>query len=80
MTLGTSQKVCVGDSFDMNLSLCVVKIGPPKDKDLVFLSFGTNFRKKRGVLVNILLIIVVLLYSWVADIRLMITEAYLEPS
>ena len=26
-TLGTSQKVCVGDSFDMNLSLRAVKRG-----------------------------------------------------
>ena len=45
MTLGTSQKACAGDSFDMNLSLCAVKRGPPKDEDLLFLRFWTNFRK-----------------------------------
>ena len=32
VTLRTSQKTCVGDSFDLSLSLCVVKRGPPKDK------------------------------------------------
>ena len=38
VTLGTSQKTCVGDSFDLSLSLCVVKRGPPNDKTLFFLS------------------------------------------
>ena len=59
----------------MNLSLCAVKRGPPKNEDLLFLSFSTNSE-------NISLVLVVLLYSWVADvdIRLMITEAYLKPS
>ena len=57
--------------------------GPPKDEDSSFLSFWTNFRKKIWVVpINISLILVVFLYSWVAnvDIRLMITETYLEPS
>ena len=36
----------LGDSFDMNLSLCAVKIGPLKGEELLFLSFWTNFRKK----------------------------------
>ena len=61
--------------------------GPPKDEDerwnLLFLSFWTIFtKKKREIPVNILLILVVLQYSWVSDvdIRLMIAEAYLEHS
>ena len=56
--------------------------GPSKDEDLLFLSFWTNFREKWGVPLNILLILVVLLYSWEANVGtiLMITEAYLEPS
>ena len=72
----------LGDSFDMNLSLCAVKIGPLKGEELLFLSFWTNFRQKWGVPINISLVLVILLYSWVSDvdIRLMITEAYLEPS
>ena len=45
MTLGKSQKACVGDSFDMNLSLCAVKEDLRKMKTF-FLSFWTNFRKK----------------------------------
>ena len=46
MTLDASQKVCLGDLFDMNLSLCAAKRGPPKDEDLLLLSFWTKFRKK----------------------------------
>ena len=46
VTLGTSQKACVGDSFDMNLSLCAVKEDLRKTRDLLFLSFWTNIRKK----------------------------------
>ena len=58
----------------MNLSLCGVK-----DEDLLFLGFWAN---KKGDPINISLILVVLLYSWLTDvdIRLTITEAYLEPS
>ena len=41
--LGTSQKTCADYSFNMNLSLCAVKGGPPKNEDLLFLSFWTNF-------------------------------------
>ena len=39
-------------------------------------------KKKREIPINILLILVVLQYSWVSDvdIRLMIAEAYLEHS
>ena len=42
VTLGTSQKACVGDSFDMNLSLCAVKEDLRKKRDLLFLSFKKN--------------------------------------
>ena len=46
VTLGTSQKAFVGDSFDINLSLCAVKEDLRKMRDLLFLSFWTNIRKK----------------------------------
>ena len=61
--------------------VCIQR-GPPEDEDLLFLSFWTNFRKNWGFPINISLILVVLLYSWVVDvnIRLIITETYLEPS
>ena len=65
----------------MNLSLCAVKEDPRKMKAF-FIRFWTNFRKKWWVTVDISLILVILPYSWVAqvNIRLMITEAYLERS
>ena len=87
--------LCISDIRYMSESLCRWLIWhefvfvwsqrgpPPKDEDSSFLSFWTNFRKKKWVVpINISLILVVFLYSWVAnvDIRLMITETYLEPS
>ena len=61
----------------LNWQLC------PKDEDLFFLSFWTNkYINIFKYYINISLILVILLYSWVADVNisLMITESYLELS
>ena len=47
-----------------------------------YVSGLSSEKNEGGVPINAFLILIVLLYSWVADVdfRLMITEAYLEPS
>ena len=62
VTLGASQKACLGNSIDMNLSLCAVKEDVRK-METFFPNFWTKFRQKLGVTINISLILAILLYS-----------------
>ena len=81
VTLDTSQKVCVGESFDMHLSLCAVKEDVRNMKNCCFWVSGLISEKMRSsykYFVNFSSFAVQLVAE--IGIRLIITEEYSEPS
>ena len=74
MTLGASEKTCLGDSVDLNLSLCVVKEDFRKMETFFSKFLDQLLIKMRSYYKHFVN------FSNFVNIKLMIAEAYLEPS